>query len=234
MIKMIKTVFQAIKLHAKLVIILLAFDPLVMVISTLSFNVQTLVIGTTLFDLIMAFRYEFFFGPLFIFLIGALYHFNDWIRLRRYEHREAIANDISTLVMIMSALFSSTVFLTAALLSFVTKQLIYPSFLSYSLVQNKPIVEMSDLWFLILFYLVTSFLGILYALLREWTNHNIFAAFLTISPFIIEEVSYSFTTKLFTIGSAQYPVHATTLLFVIIFLMFGALRLMVKRKDFYN
>ncbi|MDY0323230.1 MAG: hypothetical protein RBR24_04330 [Candidatus Carbobacillus sp.] len=238
MTKMIRAVYQDIKLRAKLVIILLAFAPFAMVIVVLPITSISLVMWSNLFDLIRTFRYEFFFIPLFIFLVGALYHFNDWIRMRRYDHREDIANHLLALVMVMSGLLSSTVFLAAGIISLVIKHLIYPYFPAYhALFHYKPaqITEgTSVVCFLILFYLITSFIGMLYFLLRAWTNHHVLAAFLTISPFIVEEIVYSIISKLFDIGAANYPIHATTLLLVLIFLLFVILRLTFKQKDFFN
>ena len=238
MTKMIRIVYQDIKLRAKLVIFLLAFAPLAMMIGLLPITSISLVTWSNLFDLIMTFRYEFFFVPLFIFLVGALYHFNDWIRMRRYDHREDIANHLLALVMVMSGLLSSTVFLAAGIISLVIKHLIYPYFPAYhALIHYKPaqITEGTSVGsFLILFYLITSFIGMLYFLLREWTNHHALAAFLSIFLIVVDRLIFSFIPKFFYIGAVKYPIQATALLIILIFLLFVILRLTFKQKDFFK
>lgn len=235
---MIRIAYQDIKLRAKLVIFLLAFAPLAMMIGLLPITSISLVTWSNLFDLIMTFRYEFFFGPLFIFLVGALYHFNDWIRMRRYDHREDIANHLLALVMVMSGLFSSTVFLAAGIISLVNKHLIYPYFPAYhALLHYKPaqITEGTSVgWFLILFYLITFVIGMLYFLLREWTNHHALAASLSIFLIVVDRFIFSFIPKLFYIGVVKYPIQAAALLITLIFLLFVILRLTFKQKDFFK
>lgn len=237
MSNLMRYVLQDAKLHKGVVISLLGVVPLVMVISVLPVTFISFATWSTLHEFIRTFRFEFFYGPLFILLFGSLYNSNDWIRLRRYERRKQIADHLITMVMSIAGIFAVTVFVGGGIISLVIKFIVHPHFPAYhAMFQYQPeqTEEPSVVWFFILFYLVSAAVGMLYVLFREWTNHHALAALIAIFMIVVDKFTVSLIPMILYLGYENFPLQSTGILIAFILLLLAIARLQIKQKDFYS
>lgn len=177
-----RCILQDVRYKRSTVLILLGIAPLFLAMSVLPLTSISVATWSSLYELILSFRFEFFFIPLFLLLIGSLTNLNDWILVRRYRRREYIALYDTTLVLAVAGLFTLTVFGCGLLISTLIQFLIYPNFPGYAaifLYRPERTAYPSVILFILLFYLVISSIGLLYVLLKGLTNHNVLAAILS-------------------------------------------------------
>lgn len=232
---LIRCALQDVKYNRNTVLILIGTVPFFLVMSVLPLTSNTFGTWSSLHEFILSFRFEFFYSPLFILLLGSLTNLNDWILVRKYDRREHIAVYDIVLVLVTAAIFTFIVFGFGFLIYAVIKFLIYPRFPGYSAIFHyhpEQIEYPAVSLFILLFYLMLSLIGLFFVLLNGVTKQNILAASLVIVLIVIDRFSLSIIPIIFTFGYFNFPFQCISVLLLFIFLLSILARVQLKNKDF--
>jgi hypothetical protein len=204
------------KLRKRLIAAILCIIPVVLISGMIVHMFKT---DFTYQDFILRIRFEFFYNPLFIFLLGIRSESSDWEKIRRYEHRRELASHEIISLLFYALLFSLFVFLPGCI--------IYIFFLKHALLS-----VISILLFALIFFLMITFIGLLFLILELMLN-RITASLLMISLVIIDRFTSGIIPHAFYSKLNIQPFVIFSLLFVTILLTYIIQKLM-KGKDFYG
>ncbi|SNU99520.1 Uncharacterised protein [Bacillus pumilus] len=189
-------------------------------------------------EILTFFRYDFMFGPIFLFLLvmSKSYQLNAWIILRRFSSRKEIISFKITTVIVYSFLYTLLISTWAII---VTKMASYLHFkgISYTALLNYiPSVEsdniFSGVFFFIIFFLMTQLIGVVYVFFQELINNKSLVTLFCIFLMIIDRTLTGFVSFYFVYGYKQAPFQSVLELSALIFIFFLLTRWVSTSSDF--
>lgn len=189
-------------------------------------------------EILTFFRYDFVFGPIFLFLLAMSksYQLNAWIILRRFSSRKEIISFRITTVIVYAFLYTLLISTWAII---VTKLASYLHFkgISYTALLNYiPSVEsdnfFSGAFFFVVFFLITQLMGLVYVFFQELINNKSLVTLFCIFLMIIDRTISGFVSFYLVYGYKQIPFQSVLELSALIFIFFLLTRWMSTSSDF--
>lgn len=210
---------------------------LFIIVSLLPISQHSVVSWSTPNELINSIRYEFFFCPLFIFFLGALFDLRHWVIIRRFLNREQIilykVGIVIGFSLILSFFLGVECYISYIIIEKLSAMNItYQSLLIY--LPNKEVDYPPFLFFMTIFFLTTCLIGTIYVLFTEIFSAQILAAFIVILLVIADRMSICVIPLLFNIGYERLTIQVISGLIVIIGLFTSISVWVIKYKDFYG
>jgi hypothetical protein len=199
--------------------IIAALLSIIPIVFTLGMFVQIFKSDLTVQRFILLLRYEFFYNPLFILLIGIISDSSDWEKIRRYERRDELGSYEIFSLLIYAFLFTSTIFFSGSIV--------------YIFVLKHSLACLLDFFlFAIVFYLMLILIGTFFLILKLILS-RIVASVIIISLVIIDRFTLSVIPNIFYIKLNAVPFVIFGLIFITILLTYIIQKLM-NDKDFYS
>ncbi|MFS3912961.1 hypothetical protein ACL9ST_01705 [Bacillus australimaris] len=189
-------------------------------------------------EILTFFRYDFVFGPIFLFLLAMSksYQLNAWIILRRFSSRKEIISFRITTVIVYAFLYTLLISTWAII---VTKLASYLHFkgISYTALLNYiPSVESDNFFsgasFFVVFFLITQLMGLVYVFFQELINNKSLVTLFCIFLMIIDRTISGFVSFYLVYGYKQIPFQSVLELSALIFIFFLLTRWMSTSSDF--
>ncbi|CAM4465917.1 hypothetical protein PATA110616_18990 [Paenibacillus tarimensis] len=180
--------------------------PIVNLLSVLPISTFTAASWSSVQDLIRLLRFEFFFCPLLIILLGSLLELRVWEVIRKYGCRVEIVIHQTILIFIVCAIFTFCVFTFAALTALLAEYLpLNGSRSPFLLYAPEGRNEASMLLFMFSFYSISSLVGLLYFLARSWLDNGFLSAVAVISMVVLDRFTIAVIPRVFNLGLAPLP-----------------------------
>lgn len=188
-------------------------------------------------EILTFFRYDFIFGPIFIFLfaMSKSYQLNAWTILRRFSSRKEIISFKMTTVIVYSFFYTLFLSLWAIIVTKVMsylnlKGISYTALLNYIPSEKNEDVS-SGIFFILIFFLITQLTGVIFVFFHELFNNQSLATLLCVFLMIIDRILTGFFSFYFVYGYKQIPYQSVLELSTIIFIFFLLSRWMSTSSD---
>ncbi|CCQ96329.1 membrane hypothetical protein [[Clostridium] ultunense Esp] len=198
---------------------ILGFIPIIFLLNGLfSFLVKTFI---SVEDLIMTFRFEFLYNPLFILLLGINSDLNTLWMMQRYRRREDLATYLIWLVLLYAFLFTLVILLSGIV--------------GYHFFLQRPLADVSSLsLFAVILFLLLVAIGLLFTSIAVASN-RITASFFMIFLVILDKESTTVIIPfILQYGYRVMPIVMMILLGIMIILMSFIIGKQMKQKDFFH
>jgi|GEM_PF-5847596 len=189
-------------------------------------------------EILTFFRYDFIFGPIFLFLlaISRSYQMNAWIILRRFSSRKEIISFKITTVIVYSFLYTLFISTWAIIVSKLASYLHFKGISYTALLNYMPSVEsdniFSGFFFFVVFFLITQLMGLVYVFFQELINNKSLVTLFCIFLMIIDRTLTGFVSFYLVYGYKQIPFQSVLELSALIFIFFLLTRWMSTSTDF--
>lgn len=183
----------------------------------------------------LLYRYEFFHLPAFLFLLGSMLQTHTWMILRRFQTRRQIAMHKTMLVVILAGGVSVWVATLSGLCTSFVKYVIYPNEFYHTMFLYVPHSDdnSSFLYFLFMYFLVTTIFGLIYVALTDLWSNRFISVMTLMSLAILDKYTVNAIPYVFYISESVAPVWTIMILVLMMILLVNIVLFSSNYKNYY-